>query len=604
VSKDVSVMERTREQGSAAEKRRGAGTIGEGDIGAHVLLQAWVRRRRDHGGVTFFDLRDRSGTVQVVVRPEQAPDAAVALDKARLEWVVEVEGVVARRSPETVNQKIPTGSFEVIATAGRVLARCEPLPFNLEGPVEASEETRLRFRYLDLRRDELQRNLRLRHEVVMETLRFFDEEGFLHVETPILTRSTPEGARDYLVPSRVHRGSFFALPQSPQLFKQILQVAGVERYVQICRCFRDEDLRADRQPEFSQIDVEMSFVDRDDVMAVMEGLVRRLFPLVGIEVETPFPRFTYADVMARYGVDKPDLRAALEIVDLTRELGTSEFRAFRQTVEEGGAILGLAVPGAAAASRREVDQWAEKARAHGVAGVLPLRRRDGALQFQVKDALTTGELEGAAARLALADGDLALLVAAPHARAAAALGELRVPLAKQYGHFREGHRLLWVTDFPLVEWSAEEGRFGAVHHPFTHPHPEDLALLDTDPAAARSLAYDIVLNGVELAGGSIRIHDPELQERVFRILGISAAEARERFGFLLDALRYGAPPHGGLAVGLDRLVMLLAGGASIREVIAFPKTASAVCLMTQAPSPVDPEKLSELGIRVPPRTRE
>jgi aspartyl-tRNA synthetase len=604
-SKQAGVMEPSGvEPGRIASKRRGAGTIGDADVGARVLLQAWVRRRRDHGGVTFFDLRDRSGTLQVVVRPEDAPAAAAALDKARLEWVVEVEGEVARRSPETVNPRIPTGAFEMIASSGRVLSRCEPLPFSLEGAVEASEETRLRYRYLDLRREELQRNLRLRHQVVMESLRYFDQEGFLHVETPILTRSTPEGARDYLVPSRVHRGSFFALPQSPQLFKQILQVAGVERYVQICRCFRDEDLRADRQPEFSQIDVEMSFVDRDDVMAVMEGLARRLFPLVGVEVEPPFPRYTYADVMARYGVDKPDLRTSLEMVDLTRELGASGFRVFRQTAEEGGAILGLAVPGAASASRREVDEWAEQARAQGVAGVLPLRRREGTLQFQVKDALTSGELEGAAARLGLAEGDLALLVAAPRARASAALGELRVPLARKYGHFRDGHRLLWVTDFPLVEWSAEDGRFSAVHHPFTHPHPEDLALLDSDPAAARSLAYDIVLNGVELAGGSIRIHDSELQERVFRILGISETEARERFGFLLDALRYGAPPHGGLAVGLDRLVMLLAGAASIREVIAFPKTASAVCLMTQAPSPVDSEKLAELGIRVPPRVKE
>jgi aspartyl-tRNA synthetase len=598
------VMETVSVERTTTSRRRGAGTIGESDVGSRVLLQAWVRRRRDHGGVTFFDLRDRSGTVQVVVRPEDAPEAAAALDKARLEWVVEVEGEVARRSPETVNAKIPTGAFEVVAAAGRVLSKCDPLPFNLEGAVEASEETRLRFRYLDLRREELQRNLRLRHDVVMETLRYFDEHGFLNIETPILTRSTPEGARDYVVPSRVHRGSFFALPQSPQLFKQILQVAGVERYVQICRCFRDEDLRADRQPEFSQIDVEMSFVGRDDVIAVIEGLTQRLFRLVGVEVEAPFDRYTYADVVARYGVDKPDLRASLEIVDVTRELGASGFRAFRQTVEEGGAILGLAVPGAAGASRREVDEWAEVARAQGVAGVLPLRRRDGELVFQVKDALTAGELEAAAGRLQLAEGGLALLVAAPRGRASAALGELRIPLAKKYGHFTEGHRLLWVTDFPLVEWSAEEGRFGAVHHAFTHPHPDDLALLDTDPAAARSLAYDLVLNGVEVGGGSIRIHESELQEKVFRILGISATEARERFGFLLEAFRYGAPPHGGLAVGLDRLVMLLAGGDSIREVMAFPKTASAVCLMTSAPAPVDPEKLSELGIRLPPRTRE
>jgi len=444
----------------------------------------------------------------------------------------------------------------------------------------------------------------LRYRVSMAVRKYLDEQGFIDIETPMLTRSTPEGARDYLVPSRVHPGEFFALPQSPQLFKQILQVAGVERYVQVCRCFRDEDLRADRQPEFSQIDVEMSFVERDDVMAVMEGLTRRIFPLVGVEVNPPYDRYTYADVMARYGSDKPDLRATLELVDLTGELGKSGFRAFRQTAEEGGAIIGLAIPGAAGASRKEVDEWAERARVHGAAGVLPLRHRDGALQFQVKDALTAGELESTGARLKLRDGDLALLVAAPRARAAAALGDLRVTLAKKYGHWKEGHQLLWVVDFPLVEWSADEGRFGAVHHPFTHPHPEDLALLDSDPGKARSLAYDIVLNGVELAGGSIRIHDPELQERVFRILGINATEARERFGFLLDAFRFGAPPHGGIAVGLDRLVMLLAGAPSIRDVMAFPKTASAVCLMTQAPSTVDPEQLAELGIRVPSRIKE
>jgi aspartyl-tRNA synthetase len=602
--KGTQVIEAPTAAKSGKLARRGAGTIADTDVGNRVLLKAWVRRRRDHGGVTFLDLRDRSGTVQVVVRPEDAPEAAEALGKARLEWVVEVEGTVARRSAETINPKMPTGAFEVIAANGRVLSKCDPLPFNLDGAVEASEETRLKYRYLDLRRDELAKNLRLRHEVVMETLRYFDEQGFLNIETPILTRSTPEGARDYLVPSRVHRGSFFALPQSPQLFKQILQVAGVERYVQVCRCFRDEDLRADRQPEFSQIDVEMSFVDRDDVMAMMEGLTKRIFRLIDVEVNPPFDRYTYADVMARYGSDKPDLRATLELVDLTRELGGSSFRAFRQTVEEGGAILGLAVPGAAGASRKEVDEFAERARVHGVAGVLTMRHRDGSLQFQVKDALTATEIENANAKLGLIDGGLALLVAAPRSRAAAALGDLRVALAKKYGHWKEGHELLWVVDFPLFDWSADEGRFSAVHHPFTHPHPEDLALLESDPAKARSLAYDIVLNGVELAGGSIRIHDSELQERIFRTLGINATEARERFGFLLDAFRFGAPPHGGLAVGLDRLVMLLAGAPSIRDVMAFPKTASAVDLMTQAPSTVDPEQLAELGIRVPSRAKE
>ncbi len=583
-------------------KRRGAGTISVDDVGSRVRLQAWVRRRRDHGGVLFLDLRDRSGVAQVVVRPEEQPEVAAALQPVRNEWVVEIEGEVKRRSPEAVNTKIPTGELEVIADRGVVLARCAAMPFALEGPVEASEETRLRFRFLDLRREELARNLRLRHQVVMESLKFFDENDFLHVETPILTRSTPEGARDYLVPSRVHRGSFFALPQSPQLFKQILMVAGVERYVQLCRCFRDEDLRADRQPEFSQLDVEMSFVDREEVMGLIEDLTRRIFPLVDIAPSTPYPRMTYEEVMRKYGIDRPDLRSPLEIVDLSEVLGECVFRVFREQVSEGGRVRGIRVPGAASASRREVEDWAELARSEGVAGVLTLRRRDGELSFQVKDSLTRGELDAAAEQLALEEGDLALLVAAPAERASAALGALRVPLARHAGVFEEGEsRLLWVTDFPVVDWNADEGRWNAVHHPFTHPHPEDMELLDSDPGAVRSLAYDLVLNGTEVAGGSIRIHDPELQRKMFGLLGISATEAEERFGFLLEALRYGAPPHGGIAVGLDRLLMLMAGASSIREVIAFPKTASAVCLMTDAPSGVDSEKLSELGIRVPPR---
>ena len=583
-------------------QRRGAGTIAADDVGSRVRLQAWVRRRRDHGGVLFLDLRDRSGVVQVVVHPDDHPEVAAALQSVRNEWVVEVEGEVSLRSPEAVNKKIPTGALEVIADRGAVLARCAAMPFNLEGAVEASEETRLRFRYLDLRREELARNLQLRHRVVMESLKYFDEHDFLHVETPILTRSTPEGARDYLVPSRVHRGSFFALPQSPQLFKQILMVSGVERYFQLCRCFRDEDLRADRQPEFSQIDVEMSFVDREEVMAVIEGLAGRLLPVVGIEPSLPFPRLSYQEVMRKYGVDRPDLRSPLEIVDLSSELGECGFRAFREQVSEGGAVQGIRVPGAAGASRRDVEAWAEVAREQGVAGVLTLRLRDGELIFQVKDTLSAGELEAAAEALDLEDGDLALLVAAPPARASAALGALRVPLARHSGLFEEGAtRLLWVTDFPAVEWSAAENRWTAVHHPFTHPHPDDLDLLDSDPGAARSLAYDLVLNGTEVAGGSIRIHDPDLQRQMFRLMGISRTEAEARFGFLLEALRYGAPPHGGIAVGLDRLVMLMAGASSIREVIAFPKTASAVCLMTEAPSAVDSEKISELGIRVPPR---
>ena len=585
-------------------KRSGAGSIQPVDVGKTVLLQGWVERRRDHGGVLFLDLRDRSGTVQVVIHPDRAPAVAAALEPVRLEWVVELQGEVARRAPEAVNPRLPTGQVEVVAQSGRVLSRCAPLPFSIEGVAEASEETRLRYRYLDLRRSDLIQNLRLRHQVVMETNKYFDERDFLHVETPLLTRSTPEGARDYLVPSRVHRGSFFALPQSPQLFKQILMVSGIERYVQICRCFRDEDLRADRQPEFSQIDVEVSFVDSDDIIELVEGLMCRLFPLVDVEPESPFPRLTWDEARLQYGSDRPDLRTDLEIVDLTALLAQSEFRAFRRTGEDGGVIRGIAVPGAAEASRKDVEGWGDRAQEHGAAGVLTLRNRAGEIAFQVKNVLSQGELEACSEALELTDGTLAVLIAGPEATVATALGALRVELARGYGLLREEeYRFLWVTDFPLVEWSATEDRWGSVHHPFTSPRMEDLDLLQTDPGAVRSQSYDLVLNGVEIGGGSIRIHDAELQQRVFALLGIAATEARERFGFLLEALSFGAPPHGGIAIGLDRLVMVLAGASSIREVIAFPKTASSLCLMTGAPAPIEPEKLSELGIRVPSRTQ-
>ena len=582
--------------------RRGAGTMGEADLGRRVRLQAWVQRRRDHGGVIFLNLRDKSGVVQVVVRPDEEPEVAAALAPVRAEWVVEVLGDVVARTPENVNPEMATGAFEVIARRAEVLARSEPLPFTLDGKAEAAEETRLRYRYLDLRRPELQRNLLLRDRVALEVRNYFHEQGFVDVETPILTRSTPEGARDYLVPSRVHHGSFYALPQSPQLFKQILMVAGLERYVQIARCFRDEDLRADRQPEFTQIDVEMSFSTEEDVFALVEGLFQRIFPLGGITPPARFPRLTYAEAMLRYGSDKPDRRFGMEIQDLSGPLGESGFRGFREAVAAGGVVRGFSVPGAtgaAEASRKDVDGWAELARRHGAAGALTLRRRGGELAFQVKNALTESELAAAAGALGLEEGGIALLAAGPERTTAAALGALRLELARRYGQIPEGrHEFLWVTGFPLFEWNADEGRWDSTHHPFTSPDPRDLERLESDPGAVRSRAYDVVLDGLELGGGSIRIHDMEMQRRVFALLGIGRDEAEERFGFFLEALRYGAPPHGGIALGLDRLVMTIAGATSLREVIAFPKTAKATDLMTDAPSPVDPAQLQQLGIAV------
>ncbi len=602
-------------------QRQYAGTLRESDVGQRVLIKAWVHRRRDLGGLMFLDLRDRSGLVQAVVRPENQPQAHGVLDPVRSEWVVEVEGAVVRR--EQANPDLATGQIEIEVDRAAVLAPSATPPFVLKAHAEVTEELRLRHRYLDLRRPELARNFLLRDRVVQATRAYLSEHGFLELETPILTRSTPEGARDYLVPSREARGQFYALPQSPQLFKQLTMVAAFERYYQIARCFRDEDLRADRQPEFTQIDLELSFTGEDEIAELIEGLFAAVFPLAGIDLQIPFPRLTYEEAMARYGSDRPDLRFDLEIVDLTEILGGSGFRGFSTAVEGGGVVRGFAVPGRpggaqaspkkngpaggspAAASRKMVDAWAEIARRAGAQGVLTLRRRDGELQFQVKTALTPAELEATAGALDLEEGGLALLAAGPAPIVAKALGRLRLELAGSYDLIPEDrHAFLWVREFPFVERDEEAGRWTALHHPFTSPEARDLELLESDPGRVRSRAYDVVMDGVELGGGSIRIHQADLQRRAFEVLGIDEQEAEARFGFLLEALKYGAPPHGGIALGLDRIIMLMAGAASIRDVILFPKTTSASCLMTDAPSPVDEVQLAELGLRLTERDAE
>ncbi|HET9768990.1 MAG TPA: aspartate--tRNA ligase, partial [Thermoanaerobaculia bacterium] len=556
-------------------KRTGAGTLRVENAGERVKLAGWVARRRDLGGILFLDLRDRSGIAQVVVRPDEQPELVRAFEAVRQEWVVEVEGEVARRSAP--NAEMATGAVELIADRGAVLSRAEPLPFAIDGKAaDASEETRLRYRYLDLRQAALQTNLALRHDVTHAVRTYLHEQGFYDIETPILTKSTPEGARDYLVPSRVQRGKFYALPQSPQLFKQLLQVAGFEKYVQIARCFRDEDLRADRQPEFTQIDLEMSFIDEEDVYALVEGLFARIFPAVGIPVGIPFPRLPYAQAMLRYGSDKPDLRFGLEIADVTDLVAESGFRGFREAAASGGVVRGFAVPGAGGASRKQVEGWAEIARRYGAAGVLTLKREGGEPRFQVKDALSVGELSLLTERLGLEPEGLALLAAGPESTTGAALGALRLELARAYDLIpADRHAFLWVTEFPLFEWGAADKRWYAIHHPFTAPDPRDVEALESEAGKARARAYDVVLDGTELGGGSIRIHDSSLQQRVFQLLGIGEEEARARFGFLLEALSFGAPPHGGIAIGLDRLIMLVAGASSIRDVIAFPKTTSA-----------------------------
>jgi aspartyl-tRNA synthetase len=544
--------------------------------------------------VVFVDLRDREGIVQVVFRDDLRAQA----ETLSPEDVVRVVGtVVARENP---NPQLPTGLVEIAAEELAILNRAETPPFVVEDKVKASEELRLRYRFLDLRRPEMMANLLLRDRITFEIRRYFHELGFVEVETPILTRSTPEGARDFLVPSRLSPGKFYALPQSPQLFKQLLQVAGLGRYVQIARCFRDEDLRADRQPEFTQVDVEASFVTEEDIFALIEGLFARIFPLVGIQPPDPFPRLTYREAMERFGSDRPDLRFGLELLELAPVAASCGFPPLREAAATGR-VKGIVVPQGARFSRKELDELGELARSYGLPGLVWMKKAPEGLASSAKKAL--GE-EGIAAFLERShaqEGDLLLVAGGEEKRVLAALGQLRLACAAKLGLVaKDRYAFLWVTDFPLLEWDQESERFYACHHPFTAPNPDDVALLATAPEKVRARAYDVVLNGVELGGGSIRIHDQNLQKQVFACLGIGEQEAQQKFGFLLEAFRYGAPPHGGIALGLDRLVMIMAGRESIRDVIAFPKTTAGNCLLTDAPNVVDQQQLDELHLAIKP----
>jgi aspartyl-tRNA synthetase len=578
------------------------GALRATDAGREVALWGWVATRRDHGGLVFIDLRDREGVVQLIFNPAHDQDAHVVAEAARSEYYIAVKGTVVLRREGTVNAELPTGEIEIAVTAAEILNPSNAPPFPIIGPDNTAEEVRLKYRYLDLRRDGMQRNLRRRHQALRGARAFLDSDGFIEIETPILFRATPEGARDYLVPSRVNPGKFYALPQSPQLLKQILMVGGFDRYYQIARCFRDEDLRANRQPEFSQIDIEMTGPRPEDIYRMAEGMMASIYKYaLELAIERPFPRMPYAEVMDRFGSDKPDLRFALELKNLTSAFTGTSFKVFAEVIARGETIYGLALPGEYQLSRRELDELTESIKTRQGMGLAWVKLNADGWQGPIAKFIGDDERQRVVEASGLRIGDTLLMVAGPRGKVCPLLGDVRLQLGTKF-NLRDERALkfLWVVDFPLFDYSDEEKRLVSAHHPFTAPDPDDLALLDSKPLEARALAYDMVLNGQEMGGGSIRIHNAELQLKVFELLGISREEAGAKFGFLLDALGYGAPPHGGIAFGVDRIAMMVCGTDSLRDVMAFPKTQKAVDPMSGAPSEVDPRQLRELSIKVAP----